>query len=59
MINIEHYRNPYIHFEDGPENPHRKTRHVLIVNTKSDVHLANISWYGAWRQYVMRPFPGT
>ena len=36
-----------------------KTR-VYSVNSRSQVsRLAIIRWYGAWRQYVLEPEPGT
>ena len=41
------------------ENPGRKTRRVQVISLSQRMPLADIHWYGAWRQYVFDPQPDT
>ena len=49
----------YIHVKVYPKRKFRKTCQFAIVNNKSNGTLAMISWYGAWRQYTMKPVANT
>ena len=48
----------YIRF-DQYSVPSAKTSHWFCVNRRSGVVLAEIKWYGPWRQYCVFPFHST
>jgi len=48
--------NKYIHFELKYQLG--KTQVWSVVNKSSGITLADIRWYGPWRQYVFTPVEG-
>ena len=52
-----HQNNKWIWFQVAePRDGTAKTVRVQVVNRNSTMGLAEIKWYGAWRQYCFFPY---
>lgn len=49
----------YLEFEEHQPQPPRKTIIVHVLSVRSGAKLAEIKWYGPWRQYAFFPEPAT
>lgn len=58
MSDREVARYRYIHFIDIVCLAKPKTRTYRMYNNSGKYHMADISWYPAWRQYVWEPMSG-
>lgn len=50
--------NKYIYLQEW-SHPTGKTRRFDVINRRSEMPIGTVQWYGAWRQYVLMPRPGT
>ena len=49
--------NKYIYFQLDKDTS--KTQSWYVINKSSELIIADICWYGAWRQYTFNPRPNT
>lgn len=55
----EVYRGKWIVIHQNYRPPARKTHVYAIYSKSGDMKIAEIRWYGPWRQYALFPEPDT